>query len=264
MSFSYLKEDPKLRVLHMIKYKLPLLALMLLTVASVSADDYVDAVNRGNEALVIGDFQTALDNYHVAETDLPESPELNYNMGAALYGQQAYDDAVEKFTNALGSSEPGIAAAAHYNLGNVNFHKQDYPAAIENYQNALNLNPEDMDAKYNLELARKMLKDNANQEEQEDQEQQQQEEKSEEEKKQDEEQQKEGENEEQQEQQQQQGGESDEKEEKQQEQQAVGEEKKMSKEDAERILNALKNDEQEVQKKIKRAKATNTYKGKDW
>ena len=37
----------------------------------------------------------------------------------------------------------------------------------------------------------------------------------------------------------------------------------MSKEDAERILNALK-DEQDIQKNIKRVKAGGNYSGKDW
>ena len=38
----------------------------------------------------------------------------------------------------------------------------------------------------------------------------------------------------------------------------------MSQEDAERILNALRDDEQEIQEKIKRQRAVGDYTGKDW
>jgi tetratricopeptide (TPR) repeat protein len=36
---------------------------------------------------------------------------------------------------------------------------QDYQKAIESYQKALEINPDDIDAKFNLELARRMLKE---------------------------------------------------------------------------------------------------------
>jgi len=38
----------------------------------------------------------------------------------------------------------------------------------------------------------------------------------------------------------------------------------MSKEDAERILNALKDDEKDLQKKQQRYKARGNYRGDDW
>mgnify|MGYP001616573834 CR=1 FL=1 len=38
----------------------------------------------------------------------------------------------------------------------------------------------------------------------------------------------------------------------------------MSKEDAERILNALKDDEKDIQKKVQRQVKAGNYSGKDW
>ena len=38
----------------------------------------------------------------------------------------------------------------------------------------------------------------------------------------------------------------------------------MSEEDAERILNALRDDEKEIQKKLKRRQVAGDYVGKDW
>lgn len=250
------------------------LFILLLGASSVRAD-YIDAVNRGNEALTAGDYKAALENYHIAEADIPESPELSYNMGLALYGQQSYEAATERFTEALDTDEADLGAATLYNLGNVNFQMQDYIGAIENYKKSLELNPADMDAKYNLELARKMLKENSEKQEQ-DQKEQQQNPEGEGEKdpdgdksKKDDEgdkQKKDEDGKEQQQDQQGQKGEKSDEEKKDQEGQQLkpDDSKPMSKEDAERILNALKDDEREVQKKLKRAKGNSNYTGKDW
>lgn len=238
---------------------------VLLVFVSGAQADYIDAVNKGNEALLSGDYKSALENYHVAETDIPESPELSYNMGLALYGQQAYEEATERFTQALETEEADLGAAAYYNLGNVRFQAQDYVGAIENFKRSLEMNPEDMDAKYNLELSRKMLKENSETEEKEQQEQKPE---GEEEKDDDGDKSKkddEGDKQQKDEDGKQQGEPSDEEQEKQDSQQLKPDENKpMSKEDAERILNALKDDEREVQKKIKRVMTNSDYSGKDW
>lgn len=247
---------------------LTVLAVLLIFVSVVRAD-YIDAVNQGNEALSAGDYKAALENYHVAETDIPESPELSYNMGLALYGQQSYEEATERFTEALDTEEADLGAAALYNLGNVRFQMQDYVGAIENYKKSLEMNPKDMDAKYNLELARKMLKENSETEDQQQKEQQQNQDGDQEQQKpkpDDQSEQEQQDQQQQQEQQQGQQGEQDEKQEENKEGQQLqpDDSKPMSKEDAERILNALKDDEREVQKKIKRVMSNSDYNGKDW
>ena len=245
------------------------LAVFLLCSSAVRAD-YIDAVNQGNEALEKGDYQTALENYHVAETDIPESPELSYNMGLALYGQEAYEEAAERFTHALETENASLGGSAYYNLGNTKFQAQDYVGAIENYVKSLELNPDDMDAKYNLELARKMLKENSEKQEGDQQQEQKPEgdgEKDEDgdKSKKDDEGDKQQEDQEGKQKQENQDGKPGE-EEKDQEGQAVkpDDSKPMSKEDAERILNALKDDERDVQKKLKRVMSQSNYNGKDW
>ena len=259
------------------KFAFTLFALLMLSVGARA--DYIDAVDKGNEALNTGDYKTALEQYHIAETDIPNSPELNYNMGLALYEQGSYDEATDRFTKATESESSGLASSAYYNLGNTKFKSQDYAGAIENYKKSLELNSEDMDAKYNLELARKMLKENAQkqpqdqqqqqqqQQEQKDQQQQQQDQKDQQQQQQQNQPQPDENGEDQQDQPQQQGQEGDQEQSQDStsaQQMQPDDNKPMSKEDAERILNAFKNDEQEVQKKIKRAKSTSSYYGKDW
>ncbi|MEW5993993.1 MAG: tetratricopeptide repeat protein, partial [Candidatus Zixiibacteriota bacterium] len=68
---------------------------------SAYAADHIDLVRKGNEAFKKGDYKGALEYYHSAETDLPESPELEYNMAGALHQDGGYEQAVEKYRKAL-------------------------------------------------------------------------------------------------------------------------------------------------------------------
>ncbi len=237
-----------------------MVVLSLLAAGSLHAESYVSKVKKGNEALKTGDAKTALDYYHDAETDLPESPELNYNMGGALYQQKGYEEAVQQFEKSLKSTDINVEAAAHYNLGSTYFRMGDYEKAIGSYENALKANPKDMDAKFNLELARKKLKeqikpqpgddpnlpgkqDKKDQQQQQNPDQQNQDQQS---------------KDQQQEQQQQEQNQPD------QQKPGQAKDQKMSKEDAERILNALRDDEQKLQKQAKREVGKGDYNGRDW
>lgn len=239
-------------------------AILLLIPVAGFASDYIDLVKQGNLAFVDEDFQTAADLYHSAETELPESSELEYNLAGTNYKMEGYEEAVERYTKALNSQDINLEQKAHYNLGNTYFRMGDFQNSIKSYENALNLSPDDMDAKFNLELARRMLKEqmkseDKDQDKQEKQEQQEQE-------KQDQQEQNKDENKDKQEQQDQQQQDQQQQDKQQQDQQPqpTEEDEKMSKEDAERILNALKNDEQDIQKKIKRKISASNYSGKDW
>jgi len=232
----------------------------ILTLAgTAAAEDYIDLVKKGNEALNASDYKKAMEFYHQAEAQIPESPALDYNFGGALYLQENYEETLEKYQKALNTNDPNLEAKAQYNLGNTYYRMQDYQKAIERFQEALKSNPDDMDAKYNLELARKMLKENSKPEEQEGQDQEKQQEQDQQKKdKQDQ-----GEDEQEQDDSQQQQDQQDQ-DQKQQQKQSKPDDKKMSKEDAERILNALRDDEQEIQDKLKRQVAFGSYRGKDW
>jgi len=225
---------------------------------TAAAEDYIDLVKKGNEALKASDYKKAMEFYHQAEAQIPESPALDYNFGGALYLQENYEETLEKYQKALNTNDPNLEAKAQYNLGNTYYRMQDYQKAIESYQETLKTNPDDMDAKYNLELARKMLKENSKPNKQEEQDQEQQEQDQQQNEKQDQ-----GEDEQEQNDSQQQQDQQDQ-DQKQQQKQSKPDDKKMSKEDAERILNALQDDEQEIQDKLKRQVAFGSYRGKDW
>ncbi len=242
----------------MIKHIIMLSFCLISVSLPVEADSFSKLVDKGNSAVLEGDYQSALDYYHQAEVERPETPELEYNMAGALYKDGKYEEAVDKLQKAMVMQDVAKEASAHYNLGNVYYRMNDFQNAIQSYQKSLELIPEDMDAKYNLELARKMLKEqmkpqNQNQDQQ--QQQQQQQNQDQQEQKQEEQQQEQPQDQEQQKQ--------NENQQQQSEPQERNEDE-MSEEDAERILNALKDDEKELQKEQERFKVRGDYQGNDW
>lgn len=242
-------------------------ALLVILEAPMSrAEDYISKVKEGNKAYSTGQYDQALDLYHSAETDLPASPELQYNLAGALYQKEKYEESVDMYTKALNTTDPALQEQAHYNLGNTYFKMGDYEKSIKSFQDALNLNPNDVDAKFNLELARKMLKEQIKPQQQNQDQQQQQKEKQDQQQQQQQDQQQNQQDKKDQQNQQQASDQSDDnqKDKNQQQQQQSVDDKKMSKEDAERILNALKDDEQNIQKRINRQNRTGNYTGKDW
>lgn len=254
-----------------------LLALMMAIIwANLSwADSFSSLNKKGNKAYKAGEelllkgeknkaletYEKALKYYRDAEIEKPESPELSYNIANVMYQQEKYQDALEKYYKGLSVDDPKSQAATYYNMGNALYRSGKYEEAIQAYQKCLDTTPEDENAKYNIEFVRKKMKEMLDKEAQRQQKQQQQQQK-EETAKQSQEQkqnQEEGQKEEQQ-------AQSQEEQKKQEEQQQQMKPKEgMTKEDAERILNALKDDEKDVQKKQKRLTQTQGRRGgKDW
>jgi Ca-activated chloride channel family protein len=237
-----------------------MIATICLMGASLSAEDYATLNDQGNKEYAKENYKGALDFYRRAEIERPETAEIYYNQANALLKNQSYEEAVEKYQKAIITEDASLQANAYYNGGSAYFIQEDYQNAIQWYENTLELNPEDMDAKYNLELARNKLREQMERKEQEGegegQDQQQQE--------QEQQEQDQGEQEQQQQQQQQQQQDENQEQQQQQQQQEKPKPDEMSEEDALRILKALEDSEKEDQKDIKRFKAQGTYRGKDW
>ena len=142
-----------------------------------------DVTREGLSHYQAGEYDQAIQSYVEAELRAPEDPRLAFSRGAINYKMGKYDEALAEFEKALATDDPKLRADVQYNMGNVKFKQEDYPAAIQKYIAALKLNPDHADAKFNLELARKRLKEQLDKNKQ--QQQQQQQEKQEKQEKQD-------------------------------------------------------------------------------
>ncbi|MDY6877477.1 MAG: tetratricopeptide repeat protein [Chloroflexota bacterium] len=114
---------------------------------------------RGNDAYARGNYDEALRQYQNAQSEAPDTPELHYNAGNTLYRQEQYDPASDESLAAIAQAPPELQAQTYYNLGNARFQQEDYAGAIAAYVEALRINPDDADAKHNLELAQQRLRE---------------------------------------------------------------------------------------------------------
>jgi Ca-activated chloride channel family protein len=106
-----------------------------------------------------GNHPQALSAFERAAGLRPDDPQARFNLGAGLYKNGKFDEA-EAIYRALGQdSRSPLAPAARFNQGNSLFQKQDYRGAIQAYRDALRLASGDPDARRNLELALRALKE---------------------------------------------------------------------------------------------------------
>ncbi|SMO42518.1 Tetratricopeptide repeat-containing protein [Saccharicrinis carchari] len=231
--------------------------LLILIAAQTFAQKERKHIRSGNDQYNEGKFIESEIEYKKALDKLKEgksSFEAEFNLGDAYFKQEKYEEAYNQFQSI---SREGLTKVQKselwHNIGNTYITKKEIDKAIDAYKQALRNNPLDDETRYNLIAAMKMKeqqdqnKDQNQEQEQEqdkkDQEQEEQDKKDQ--KKKDQEQQKQDQNKE------------------DQANKPEQQENQISKEAAERILNALDQDEQELQdekRKIKGAPAKNIEK----
>lgn len=220
-----------------------LLAFILLLPVFSKAQPYKNQIREGTNLYLKKKFKESEVAFRKAYKLNPTSYKTTFNLGDALYKQEKFDDAEKQFQEAQAKSKlPEEQAHAYYNLGNTYLKKSKLDESIESYKNALRRNPNDTQTKYNLSYAM-MLK------------------------KQQQQQQKQNQNKKQQQNKQQQNKQQNKQDQqKQQQKQQQQEKPKISKEDANRMLQALQNDENNRQEKLKKQQIATGKRtiDKDW
>ena len=119
----------------------------------IGGDDGPEAVEVGNKAFSAEMYDTALNAYEIAQDSMPGRTEPTYNTANTLYRQQRYREAVELYDDLMAGQDLDISDWTTFNTGNSLYEAGDHEQAIEMYKQALRINPDDHDAKHNLELA---------------------------------------------------------------------------------------------------------------
>jgi len=115
-------------------------------------------------------FERALHQYEDLLAKAPNDARLNFNAGDAAFESGFYDKALKHFNSSLATEDLQLQERSFYNLGNAHYRigeeekeapqkQANWEQAVTSYESALKLNPNDLDAKHNLEVVRKKLEE---------------------------------------------------------------------------------------------------------
>ena len=135
-----------------------LILLSLSTFFSVIAQSERKMTRNGNTNYETGNFIDAEIYYKKALEKNSDLLEAQFNLGDALVKQERLDEALESFEKVSSSTEDqNLKANALHNKGNVLLSQQDLEGAIESYKDALRINPKDHETRYNYAYVKKLL-----------------------------------------------------------------------------------------------------------
>ena len=104
-------------------------------------------------------FNQASKKFLEARQGKPNDPKISYNLGNSRYKQGDYAKALQSYSRSVEqNSNSSTNQKANYNMGNALFRMNKLEESIVAYKKALELDPSDMDAKFNLEFVREQIK----------------------------------------------------------------------------------------------------------
>lgn len=109
-------------------------------------------VRAGNERLSMNDPAGALERYAAAERAVGARPELDYDRGISLLRQGRTAEALAALRSAAERGEPPLASKALQNTGAALDAAGDRDGAIRAFADALARDPSNEDARFNLEV----------------------------------------------------------------------------------------------------------------
>jgi Ca-activated chloride channel family protein len=106
-----------------------------------------------------GNFAQAFENYKQAQIEDPGNEKLKYNLGNTSYKLGKFDEASNIYKSlAAGAQEKNLKEKSFYNLGNTYYRLGKLEDSEKSYMEALKLDSNDMQAKKNLEKVREEMK----------------------------------------------------------------------------------------------------------
>ncbi len=226
-------------------------------------------IRKGNGLFEGNEYENSEVEYRKALDKKINSYEAGFNLGDALYKQKKYDEALKQY-QALTATEkdPKKLGEIYHNIGNTLLMNRKIDESIEAYKESLRNFPNSKETKYNLEYAKKMKQKEEEKKKKQDQNKDQN--KNQDKKDQNKDQDKKDQNKDQDKKDQ---DKKDQKNKPEDQNKKKGnpeeQQNKISEQDANRLLEALENDEKKVQEKVQKAKAVaqkakRTKIKKDW
>ncbi|MEO6071308.1 MAG: tetratricopeptide repeat protein [Chitinophagaceae bacterium] len=119
-----------------------------------TAQTVESAISKGNEFYKKEQFDLAENGYREALALNRNNVTAQYNLANALARQRKYDEAKKVLDGLLqNSGDKNLREAVYYNKGVVLTRQKELDASIEAYKAALRINPDDKEARENLQKA---------------------------------------------------------------------------------------------------------------
>ena len=136
-----------------------IIAGLITTANLLNAQPDENAIQRGNDLYKQQQYQQAEAAYNeVLERD-PKNVIAKYNRSLATQKQGRSDEAIRAFDDlAFKTKDPGIKAKSYYNQGAILSSQKKLEESIVQYKNALRHDPNDQQARENLQKALLELK----------------------------------------------------------------------------------------------------------
>ncbi|WCM41346.1 tetratricopeptide repeat protein [Flavobacterium sp. CBA20B-1] len=141
-----------------------IIMIQLVMLNVVQAQSYKSQLAAGNQSFGVKNYTKAEQTYRKASAKEKQNTAALYNKANSIYRMQSMNEAVASYQTALKSAKTKEEKhQIFHNMGNAFMKLKDYGSAVEAYKNALRNNPNDEKTRYNYALAKKMQKENPNQ-----------------------------------------------------------------------------------------------------
>lgn len=116
---------------------------------------------KGNDEYQAKNYPEAEAQYRISGSNNPTQSISSYNLGNAIYREKKPAEAAFAYSRAIENAKTKQEKyQAFHNMGNALMELKQYDKAVEAYKNALRNNPSDEKTRYNYGLAKEMLKNN--------------------------------------------------------------------------------------------------------
>lgn len=139
--------------------QLIIVVLLVLQASFLFAQQEKKYIKKGNDLYQQQNYKDAESNYRLSVGKKDKTVEGNFNLGDALYKQKKYSEAGQQFNKiASGSNNKQVLAKAYHNMGNSLLESKKLEESVAAYKKSLLNNPQDEETRYNLAYAQEKLK----------------------------------------------------------------------------------------------------------
>jgi tetratricopeptide (TPR) repeat protein len=140
-----------------LKYLLTILLSFIATI--LFAQQVNNKISKGNEAYKKGDYKAAIENYKNALRKNPADNTARFNLANALQNQMETEQSKKEYDEVIAKADiNSLKSESNYNKALAFIKEKDLQNAIRFFEESLKENPNDDDARENLQKAINDLK----------------------------------------------------------------------------------------------------------